>query len=195
MSINNEKYIHPATKISILLREHSNLQSLGFSESYRSSNDDCIIFNSQFCRVNFTWEGWDQQGGNIVHIYYGRLHAPNDDATMLWENEECYTWHRFEHVLHFLDGRSPAEAAEMDFLVPTLKKHYEAEYRKQYRFRQPEWSIKMHSEIWNSYGTKLFEVFDLRKPDLWEKYRQFLKDLYDIQGRPAYIDPPMDKIC
>ena len=54
--------------------------------------------------------------------------------------------------------------------------------------------MKMHMEVWEHYGKKLFELFDLRQPNLWEQYRGFLKELYDIKGRVSFIKPPMDKV-
>jgi hypothetical protein len=53
----------------------------------------------------------------------------------------------------------------------------------------------MHKAIWQYYGKRLFELFDLRQPDLWQEYREFLKEVYDIKGRNPAIKPPMDKVC
>jgi len=50
-------------------------------------------------------------------------------------------------------------------------------------------------EIWEHYGKRLFELFDLRQPNLWEQYRGFLKEFYDIKGRISFIKPAMDKVC
>jgi hypothetical protein len=61
--------------------------------------------------------------------------------------------------------------------------------------RQPEWLAQMHATIWRHYGKRFFELFDLRQPDLWGKYRQFLKEVYDIKGRSPRIKPPLDKVC
>ncbi len=56
-------------------------------------------------------------GGNSISIYYGRLHAPNEETTMIWNGEECHCWHRFELALHFLDGRTPEYASKRYTLI------------------------------------------------------------------------------
>jgi hypothetical protein len=35
----------------------------------------------------------------------------------------------------------------------------------------------MHNEIWEQYGQKLFDIFDLRNPELWEDYVQFHNEI------------------
>jgi hypothetical protein len=114
---------------------------------------------------------------------------------MNWQAEECYCWHGFEFGLHFLDGRAPAEAAKLNFSHPLTDPFYEKEFRQEFRRRQPEWLVRMHATIWNQYGKSLFELFDLRRPDLWDKYRLFLKQTYDIKGRSPNIKPSPDKVC
>jgi hypothetical protein len=145
--------------------------------------------------MSIVWGGWDSQGGNSISIYYGRLHAPDESVKMLWNGEECHAWHRFEHALHFLDGRSPIEAAKMGYSTPLIDKYYKEEYRKKFYRRQPEWLMQMHMEVWEHYGKRIFELFDLRQPDLWEQYRGFLKGFYDVKGRPPFIKPTMDTVC
>jgi hypothetical protein len=114
---------------------------------------------------------------------------------MIWNDEECHAWHGFEHALHFLDGRSPADAAKMNYSTPLTSKYYEEEISQNFHRRQPEWLMQMHMEVWGHYGKIFFELFDLRKPNLWEQYRKFLKEFYDIKGRPPFIKPAMDKVC
>jgi hypothetical protein len=74
-------------------------------------------------------------------------------------------------------------------------KYYDEDYRKKFHRRQPEWLLKMHMEVWDHYGKRFFKLFDLRRPDLWEQYSGFLKEFYDIKGRPSFIKPAMDKVC
>ncbi len=75
-----------------------------------------MIYDSEWCRISLAWDGWDALGGNSINIHYGRLHAPDEKTVMLWNGEECYCWHDFDYVLHFLDGRNPAEAAQAELL-------------------------------------------------------------------------------
>lgn len=195
MSANDERNVDPIQEMTRVAQSFLDLGSWGFRESYRSAKSGNLIYDSEWCRVNLIWGGWDYMGGNNINIRYGRLHAPNEKATMIWDEEECHCWHRFEHALHFLDERAPIDAAKLDFSHSITDPFYELEFRKQFRRRQPEWLGQMHAVVWEHYGKQLFELFDLRRPDLWEKYRQFLKEVYDIRGRNPNIEPPPDKVC
>lgn len=134
-------------------------------------------------------------GGNTISVYYGRLHAHNELTTMIWNGEECHCWHRIEHILHFLDGRTPFDAAKLNFSHSITKSFYEEEFRQRFYRRQPEWLLKMHAMIWQAYGERLFEFLDLHRPNTWVQYQQFLKEFYDIKGRSRAIKPPLDKVC
>jgi hypothetical protein len=195
MSTDDERNVDPLREMLRLIQDSSSLSTWGFRESFRSKDGKEIIYDSEWCRMNIVWGGWDPMGGNSISIYYGRLHAPNETATMFWEGEECHVWHDFTTVLYFLDGTFPAEAAKMKASHPLTDKYYEEEFRKTYHRRQPEWLMKMHMDIWDHYGVRFFELFDLRRPDLWLGYRQFLKEFYDIKGRRKSIVPSMDKVC
>jgi hypothetical protein len=167
----------------------------GFKESYRSSKE--IILNSEWCRINFVWSGWDMYGGNTISMYYGRHHAPNDSTRMTWSGAECHCWHREELALHFLDGHTPENAATMISSHPTIQKYRQSELGQSLSNtrRQPEWLIHLQVEIWEQYAPELFEVFDLRRPGLWNRYQKFIKEIYDIKGRSPNIHPPLDQVC
>lgn len=195
MGSGDERNVDPIQEMLRLTQGLLDYNIWGFKESYRSVKSGLLILDSEWCRINITWGGWDYLGGNSISIYYGRLHAPNENTKMMWNGEECYAWHEFECPLHFLDGRLSADAARMEFSHPLTKKYYEEGYRQKYHRRQPGWLMQMHMEVWEYYGRRFFELFDLRRPDLWEQYRRFLKELYDIKGRPSFIRPAMDKVC
>lgn len=194
MNNDDERNVDPIQEMLRLTRNFIN-PIWGFNESYRSALTKVLIYDSEWCRVKIVWGGWDYGSGNTISVYYGRLHAPSESVTMVWNGEESHAWHRFEHTLHFLDGRSPSEAAKLNYSTPLTKKYYEEEYRKKFQRRQPEWLMLMHMEVWTYYGERFFELFDLRKPNSWEQYREFLKEFYDIKGRPSFIKPDMDKVC
>ncbi len=195
MSLTNERDVDPIVEMTRIAQSTLNLTGRGFKETYRASNLEELIFDSEWCRISFTWSGWEQTGGNSMHIHYGRLHAPNEKITMQWQGEDCRCWHGAEYPLHFLDGRTPAEAAELDVSHPTTDAFYKTEITQKFRRRNPEWMAEMHLTIWQQYGQRLFDLFDLRQPELWQKYQEFLKDVYDIQGRDSDIEPSMDKVC
>ena len=195
MTMTDEKNINPITEMTRIAQSILDLPTRGFKETYRSDKPGEMIFDSTSCRISLTWGGWDQAGGNSMHIHYGRLHAPNKDITMVWQGEECHCWHELDYVLHFLDGRTPAEAAELDVIHPITDPFYETEITQKFRRRQPECIAEMHITVWKQYGQRLFDLFDLRQPGLWKKYQEFLKEVYDIQGRDSDINPPLDKVC
>jgi hypothetical protein len=191
----DERDTDPNAEMSRIAQSILDLPVRGFKETYRSDKPGELIFDSAWCRISLTWGGWDQAGGNSMHIHYGRLHAPNQEVTMQWQGEECYCWHELDYVLHFLDGRSPAEAAKLDISHSITDFYYKTEITQKFHRRQPEWMAEMHVTIWEQYGQRLFDLFDLRRPEIWQRYRRFLEEVYDIQGRDSDIEPPMDKVC
>jgi hypothetical protein len=195
MNVTDEKSINPIDEMTRIAQNILMLTSLGFTESYRSIKLGELIYDSQRCRINFIWEGWDPLDGNSMNIRYGRLHAPNEKNSMLCDGEDARCWHRIEYPLHFLDGRTPAEAAKLDYSHSIKTRFSEAEVRDTFRRRQPEWLAQIHLAIWQHYGNQLCELFDLRRPDLWKGYQQFLKEVYDVKGRNPAIKPPLDKVC
>ena len=197
MKANDERKVDPIQEMVRVAQSFLDLGSWGFTESYRSSKPGNLIYDSESCRLNLVWEGWDYSGGNSISIYYGRLHAPNEEPTMIWNGEECNCWHRFELVLHFLDGQTPQDAAKTIYTHSLIEQYKRSELGQSLtgKRRQPEWLAQMHAMIWRHYGRRFFELFDLRRPDLWEQYQRFLKEVYDIEGRIPEIEPAMDKVC
>jgi hypothetical protein len=191
----DERNVDPIQEMINLVENVSNLKSFGFLKDFQNEKSNIVIYNSDQCRVKMVWGGWDPSVGNSISIYYGRLHAPNENVKMIWNGEECHCWHRFEHIIHFLNGVSPSEAAKLDYSTPITSKYFTDENRNKFSRRQPEWLMQMHMDVWKHYGATLFELFDLHRPDLWESYRKFLTEMYDIQGRIPFIKPPMDKVC
>jgi hypothetical protein len=195
MSPNDDRNVDPVEEMTLVAQNFLDLPRWGFKESYRSLKPGRLIFDSEWCRISLIWGGWDPLGGNNIDIRYGRLHAPSDAAVMVWNGMDCRCWHRVEYALHFLDGRTPTEAARLNYSHPITAPFYQKEVRERFHRRQPEWLAQMEVAIWEHYGKRVFEIFDLRQPDLWERYSQFLKEAYDIKGRNPAIKPPLDKVC
>jgi hypothetical protein len=191
----DERNVDPMQEMLRLAQNFSTINTWGFKESYRSVKDKRLIFTSEWCHIKFVWGGWDYGSGNTISIHYGRLHAPSENMTMIWNGEECQAWHELGLALLFLDGFSASKATEMNYSTPLTNKFFEEEIRQKFYRRQPEWLMTMHMEVWEHYGKRFFELFDLRRPDLWERYRQFLKEFYDIEGRSSFITPSLDKVC
>lgn len=156
-----------------------------------------VVYNSQWCRVMFSWSGWDTYGGDTIGIYYGRLHASINHAFLSWKGEECYCWHREYEALQYLDGLSPKEAVASYGQIKVRDAFIQSELGKSLSGvrKQPEWLIRMHAAIWKYYGERFFELFDLRRPDIWEEYTKFVKEFYKIKGLNSDITPPQDQIC
>jgi len=195
MSTVNERDIDPIEEMTRIAQTVLRLESRGFKESYHSSTTGELIYDSEMCRINLIWDGWDPLDGNSMHIHYGRLHASDEETTIIWNGEGCRCWHRVEYPLHFLDKRTPAQAAELNYSHILKTSFYEDEFRQKFYRRQLEWTAQMHITIWQYYGNRLFDLFDLRRPDLWQQYQQFLKEVYDIKGRNPAIKPSLDKVC
>jgi hypothetical protein len=195
MNTFEEKNINPINEMVRIADNLLNLKSYGFELSYQDEKSSKLVFQSEWCKISLTWEGWDYGVGNSMQILYGRLHASNDKNMMIWNGDECRCWHRVEYPLHFLDKQTPVDVARLRLSHPTTDPFYEAEITEKFYRRQPEWLAEMHSAVWQQYGQQLFELFDLRRPDLWQQYQQFLKEVYDITGRKPRPGPPMDKVC
>lgn len=195
MSTLDERNLDPITEMRRITTTIMKLDSWGFSESYSSLHEGKLIFDSERCRVRFTWGGWDSNGGNSIHIHYGRLHAANEKNTIFWINEECHCWHDIDHPLNLLDGLHPADTLKRYYSHPITNPFYESEFRKRFERRQPEWLAEMHLTIWKHYGNRFFELFNIGRPDLWQQYQSHLKEFYDLKGRRLGINPPLDKVC
>lgn len=195
MSPIDERDVDPIQEMTRIAQNLLNLPSWGFKESFRSNKPGKLIFDSEWCRLSLIWGGWDYGGGNSIDIRYGRLHAPDEQAVMIWNGEECRCWHRIEYALHFLDGLPPTQAASLSYSHSIITPFYEETIRQKFGRRQPEWLAQMQVAIWQVYGTRLFELFDLRRPDLWQQYRLFLREVFDIEGRSPIIEPSLDKVC
>lgn len=194
----NERIEDPLSEMNRLAQTYLNLEHWGFKESARfHSTSPKIIYESEFCRLNFFWEGWDYGLGYSMGILYGRLHAPDDEISIVWQGRECHCWHHIEPALHFLDGTNPQDAAKMYYRSHVIHRFRLSELGKSLaeKHYQPEWLIRAHSAVWEHYGQRLFELFDLRRPKIWEKYQVFIRDVFKIKGLKQYIKPPQDQIC
>ena len=182
------------------------LSDWGFIESAKT--DLYIIYNSQWCRVKFLIE--KDRARDYLHVYYGRLHA-SDNAWMLkWNDENCYCWHNhfdIQLVIKFLDGIPPQVAYNEHLThLKLFQDYYNSELAKSFTNIHEQF-LKLHSTIWARYEIRFFELFDLRRPDLWKQYIDFLQDYYridDEESNAVYrrrgqvrepVNPPLHKKC
>jgi hypothetical protein len=153
------------------------LSDWSFVESAKT--DSAIIYNSPWCRMKFLIE--EDRTQDYLHVYYGRLHAADNTQIMKWKGENCYCWHNYPDIqlaLEFLDGISPKDAYQHSGKpIPFFQSYYNSEFAKSIDDIY-ERALRLHAAIWNHYGLQFFELFDLRHPEIWERYIDFLKEFY-----------------
>jgi hypothetical protein len=169
-----------------------------------------VIYDAEWCRMRFAVQ--HDRHEDLVWIYYGRSHAPNDEWTLIWNGVECSCWHHYGNLgllFSFLDGLTPQQAFQANLahkygvrnwtLHPLTKAHHDViadpanEFRSaQFFFEQ---HLKFHASIWLYYGLRFFELFDLRHPDLWAKYTTFLKQVYEMKETKYESDVFQYNIC
>ena len=181
-----------------LIQEHINFEKWGFEQTHISQKHGYpkIIYDSEWCRVKFSYRSYGEMHdqSDVLEIMYGRLHAADKEDSILWNGEPHLCWHHISLALCFLDGMSTEEAAKALWNHPII-----AEYKKSKEMQnisQPNKESEMHAIIWEKYEHRLFELFDLRRPDLWGKYSVFIKEVYEIIGFKYYgHGVPREKIC
>ncbi len=152
-----------------------------------------VYYNSEYCRVLFVFDK-DRHGDDLC-IYYGRLHAPDGKNHLNWNNDECRCWHGLNLVLKFLDGVNPSKVARMKYYYSQGTKDL-FDSKLIGTTEQPEWLARLHAASWEYYGNHLFDLFDLRHPDLWNQYTLFVKEYYQFEVLPFNpLYPPPDNIC
>jgi hypothetical protein len=151
-----------------------------------------VIYNSEFCRIMFLMDRdrHDEQ----MQVYYGRLHAPDQEKIVIWNNIECHCWHNFRLALRFLDGDSPNDVVGAPFYYCRGLKDF-LESSPAGRLSEVEWIARLHATAWEYFGHNLFQLFDVCHPELWTKYKKFVKDYYDLIGRNPIYQLPLDQIC
>jgi hypothetical protein len=116
---------------------------------------------------------------------------------MIWNGRNCYCWHRFD-VFYFLEGLSPSEAAHQLYEdIPPIAQFIQQNKENLSIWSNIEGAARMESFIWEYYGNSLFDLFDLRRPDLWEKYMIYIKELNQHNPFRAndFRSPPPEDIC
>lgn len=187
-------------EFSRLLESAFNFEAWGFQESYihfDPYHSVYIICDSEWCRVKFAVNGGDLLHGYGMSVRYGRKHAPDITSTMVWNGEECWCWHEIPEALMFLDGFSPQETI-VEYHTKGRWRFMEAENTQKTNSRL-ESNVKMHALIWKKYGRRLFELFDLRHPELWNQYVSFVAEYHKLKGsttiHAGLSVPDNDKIC
>ena len=186
-----------------MLESHIPFEKWGFKQSFYGAAEEfvpSIIYNSDKCRVRFGGIPADMRDGpnsGTLEILYGRLHASNHKRTRMWKTRKCHCWHDLylDRIYQFFDGLSPQEAVNKNYELPFFISQFK-QLNIDSGWSNVEWSVRLTSLIWEHYGNRLFELFDLHRPDLWEQYTQFLTEFYKL--RPYTFNPsapPRENIC
>jgi hypothetical protein len=193
----------------------------GFTENVRvEAMEPFVIYNSEWCRIRFFLER--DRYEEYLHISYGRLHAQNTGLRMKWNGKDCRCWYHYSDlylIFSFLDDVSPHDAYKAMFSLHDnrspkypmfqTQRPMHPLFQTQLDSRNPNdkplsaelhvaQSLKFHSSIWSYYRLRFFELFDLRRPDLWEKYVNFLRGVYEPDDYERYIPPgqlPEYQVC
>jgi hypothetical protein len=160
-----------------------------------------LLYISEKCKVQFSAFRERSYAEPEVHVAYGRLHAQDEQASIDWQGEKCWCWHDVRHLISYLDGKNSKDMSEQDFWLPNIYKKF-LEARK-VGWGDEEFVARFHSATWDKYGQRLFDLLDVRYPDLWKGYSDFLTEYYQIkeekykaQRTTLYpIDPPSYKVC
>lgn len=175
------------------MKNYLPFEKWGFKKSTQSAKER--IFDSEFCRVKFELSSFNYYPLYETNIYYGRLHAPNDEQYMTWNGEKCLCWHSNIYItLPFIEGVSAHQLADdseyeiWHSLVGNLKVDYpHADYL--------EYPLRFHAKAWEHYGEKLFSIFDLRNPELWEEYSLYSNEYNKAIHKKWNMSRAIEKIC
>jgi hypothetical protein len=177
-----------------LIDQNIDLKRWGFVQSYSRINIDrfpFVIYDSQSCRVKIHYKPADY--GNYsereASVWYGRLHMMNDGEYVTVNEKDVVYWHRLRfnyYVLNFLDGLSPQDVIEGKGQEPRVVYQFETSslgwvLPEENLVARALKELRLHNKIWEYYGQRLFDVFDLRNPALWEKYVQFHNEIKRLQ--------------
>ena len=179
-----------------------NLEGWGFKQSFYGVSDEfnpSVIYDSDKCRVRFIWIDADMRDGSdsaTLNILYGRLHASNQKRTIIWNGVNCYCWHDLDNTLYFLDGVLPQDFRIKSRHPPPFIDNF-AQLHKGHNWSHVEWGARLHLAIWEYYENRLFNLFDLQCPDLWEKYMLFTKEINQLNPfrDHDFRSPPTENIC
>ena len=175
------------------VKKYFPLDELGFGNPSPTSNG--YIFDTKFCRVKFELSQVNYHPLYETIIYYGRLHAPSNEEQITWNGEKCLCWHSKIHItIPFIEGVTAQALANDSYgeiwrsLVSALK----IDYPSTDYFEYP---LVLHSKLWERYGERIFSVFDLRNPELWEKYSKYFTVYNEVLNKSLNLFREIDKIC
>jgi hypothetical protein len=173
----------------------------GFHLAYagaRPTADVILVYQSPLCRVRFGYargrfaarEAKLGQGVEEEAFYeYGRLHAPDSEDALTIDGKKNVAWHYPPLLLNYLecrDGRASLDEVAAAPQLPFAKDRIRQEAQARGPSTWPETWASRIAVTWDLYGEHLFEVLDVRRPELWEGYRTFRKVLWEAIKKREY---------
>jgi hypothetical protein len=172
------------------------IEKWGFIKTFQSEKGNMVIYDSEFCRVKFLVGASDYYPMFDTKIYYGRLHALDNEDYIHWNSEKCICWHWniIGLAIPFIKKILPQELAENTAEIwESLVKPLNVDYPS---FDYIEYPLRLHAKIWEFYGKALFSIFDLRNPELWEEYSKYSNEYNEVRRKKWDLLPDaIEKIC
>ncbi len=158
--------------------------SFTMSAKYEGNPESWLIYTSQWCKIKIHHrkDFHQQVSEDSVNIYYGRIHALDDSLDMEYEGQKYLCWLDSvdcDLVFKYLDGQSPEEALPYS-MRPQWLKDYLANAPKSEK--RGESRLIYEKGYWDHYGLRFFELLDIRRPDLWDSYINFLKEYAKLKS-------------
>ena len=190
-----------ASQFKEAIERYIDFRHWGFRLGYagaRPTADVILVYQSPLCRVRIGYaRGRDAarearlgQGVEEEAFYeYGRLHAPDSEDTLTIDGKKSVAWHYPPLLLNYLeyrDGRASLDEVAAAPQLPLAKDKIRQEAQARGPSTWPEtWAARI-AVTWDLYGEHLFEVLDVRRPELWEGYRTFRKVLWEAIKKREY---------
>jgi hypothetical protein len=155
------------------------LNSVLIAENYYGLGYPIVFYDSEKCRIQVEYAWSSREYERSIHIQYGRLETPDDAKTLLSNAQKTdyhILWHSVFCALDFLDGLSPQEAKKAKH--PRLLSEFERSDVAKGIKSEPEKDALFHATIWETYGQRLFDIFDTQNKDLWEHYSMFVNEFF-----------------
>jgi len=154
----------------------------GFKVTYISPDRKTLIYDSPSSRLKSSLR--IEREADEISVKHGRKHAPNEGHIIEWEGEKCVAWHniRYLHVPEFMDGLTARDVFERTLAQvesPAMTEFMKTQLGP--RLPYPASGLAYDQFLWERYGTKLFDLFDIRRADLWEDFQRFVSDYYALR--------------
>jgi hypothetical protein len=161
------------------------LKDWGFTLSTKQEGDpeSWLVYTSQWCKmkIHYRRDFHQRIPEDSVDIYYGRIHALNDSLIMEQNGQRYHCWLSSVDqnlLFKYLDGHSPVEAMQYT-PRPQWLKDYSS--KTQETNKAGESKLVYMKAFWDHYGLRFFELLDIRRPDLWDGYINFLKGYAELE--------------